>query len=176
MVAVCARCQKAFQTDRYGRQYCPSCGQEVFLPPPEQQAGGWVQPQAPLPGAVYGAPQGPPVQPGVRVWLQVYCWFNVFVWLCGVLFGVAGAGGAFNDGRGSQPDDLLAGVFIILFSVLFAILHALTALLKPSPVSYWMGVAVSGLSLLCGCWPAGIALLIFLLKPEARRWYEAQAR
>jgi hypothetical protein len=71
MLARCARCQKTFQTERYGVQACPHCGADVLLaapgpppasaPPPPPGAPAWGAPP-PLPpsGAGPGAPPGGP--------------------------------------------------------------------------------------------------------------------
>ena len=60
MLARCARCQKTFETDRYGVQACPHCGAEVLLatpggpppasaPPPPPGAPAWGGPPPPAP-------------------------------------------------------------------------------------------------------------------------------
>jgi hypothetical protein len=68
MLARCVHCQKTFDTDRFGVQPCPHCGQQVHLadpsaPPPAPPAVAPPPPQgpspyaAPPPGAYpYGAP------------------------------------------------------------------------------------------------------------------------
>ncbi|HEY3451713.1 MAG TPA: Yip1 family protein [Myxococcales bacterium] len=58
MIAKCARCQYVFTTDRFGRQFCPSCGAELVLPAP----GGSPPPAGP-PSQPSG-PSAPPAQPG----------------------------------------------------------------------------------------------------------------
>lgn len=58
MMARCAKCQQVFQTERYGRQFCPACGAEVMLQPP----GG---PQPPSePAAPPAGEKGVPPPPG----------------------------------------------------------------------------------------------------------------
>jgi len=65
MLARCAHCQKTFETDRYGVQACPHCGQQVHLadpaamPPPSPAAP--PAPEAAGPGAP--PPWGPPPPP-----------------------------------------------------------------------------------------------------------------
>jgi hypothetical protein len=62
MIAKCARCQYVFTTDRYGRQFCPSCGAELVLPAPggvQPPAGPPSQPSQPSPPSPPGAPQPP---------------------------------------------------------------------------------------------------------------------
>ena len=54
MIAKCARCQYVFTTDRYGRQFCPSCGAELVLPapagtPPPAGPASQPAPAAPAP-------------------------------------------------------------------------------------------------------------------------------
>jgi hypothetical protein len=50
MLARCAFCQKTFDTDRFGVQPCPHCGQQVHLADPSAPAP--TQPVAPPgPGA-----------------------------------------------------------------------------------------------------------------------------
>lgn len=56
MLARCARCQQTFSTDRYGRQFCPLCGAEVFLrdpsaPPPPGATGAQPVPAEPCAAA-----------------------------------------------------------------------------------------------------------------------------
>ncbi|MGC4120607.1 MAG: YIP1 family protein [Myxococcales bacterium] len=74
MIAKCARCQYVFTTDRYGRQFCPSCGAELVLPapsgatppagPPSQPSGAGPVPGAgPLPGPGVGPVRGPSAPP-----------------------------------------------------------------------------------------------------------------
>ncbi|MBI5543983.1 MAG: YIP1 family protein [Deltaproteobacteria bacterium] len=61
MIAKCARCQYVFTTERYGRQFCPSCGAELMLPAPP----GTPEPSIPV--ASPGAPPPPaaaPAEPG----------------------------------------------------------------------------------------------------------------
>lgn len=61
MMARCAKCQQVFQTDRYGRQFCPLCGAEVMLQPP---GGAPPPPAAPPPSAPSSpAPPGPAAAP-----------------------------------------------------------------------------------------------------------------
>ncbi|HET8724574.1 MAG TPA: YIP1 family protein [Anaeromyxobacteraceae bacterium] len=81
MLARCAYCQKTFETDRFGVQHCPHCGQQVHLadpagaaptepaapapppppagaaPPPGSPPAGWPPPGYPPPGY---APPGAP--------------------------------------------------------------------------------------------------------------------
>jgi hypothetical protein len=71
MIARCAKCQNTFNTERYGSQFCPSCGAEVFLRDPnapvapagaatassaELPAGGSAA--APPPAAEFATPSG----------------------------------------------------------------------------------------------------------------------
>ncbi|MEI7705139.1 MAG: Yip1 family protein [Deltaproteobacteria bacterium] len=63
MLARCVFCQKPFDTERFGVQPCPHCGQQVHLadpgapppsPPPQPPPGSWAGapiPGAPMPGA-----------------------------------------------------------------------------------------------------------------------------
>jgi hypothetical protein len=67
MLARCVHCQKTFETDRFGVQACPGCGQQVHLadpaaPPPPAAAPPPPPPYAP-PYAPYGA--YPPGAPGI---------------------------------------------------------------------------------------------------------------
>jgi hypothetical protein len=54
MLARCAFCQKNFDTDRFGVQPCPHCGQQVHL----------ADPRAPAPTAPAALPVPPPPPPG----------------------------------------------------------------------------------------------------------------
>src|SRR5512137_1041473 len=64
MLARCVHCQKTFETDRFGVQACPHCGQQVHLadpsapPPAPPPPAAWTQPPAgsPYPGYPPGAP------------------------------------------------------------------------------------------------------------------------
>src|SRR5512137_739168 len=52
MIARCVHCQKTFDTDRFGVQSCPHCGQQVHLadpgaPPPAPPAPAAYPPGAP---------------------------------------------------------------------------------------------------------------------------------
>ncbi len=65
MLARCAHCQKTFETDRYGVQACPHCGQQVHLadpsaPPPPAAA---APPPAAAAPAAPPPPWGPPPAP-----------------------------------------------------------------------------------------------------------------
>ena len=68
MIAKCARCQYVFTTDRYGHQFCPSCGAELVLPAPagvaqpEPPPSHPSQPSQPSPPSTM-APGFPPVSP-----------------------------------------------------------------------------------------------------------------
>ncbi len=57
MLARCAFCQKPFETDRFGVQPCPHCGQQVHLADPSAPVPTQPAPPAPPPGATW---QGPP--------------------------------------------------------------------------------------------------------------------
>jgi hypothetical protein len=54
MLARCAFCQKTFDTDRFGVQPCPHCGQQVHL----------ADPRAPAPTEPVAQPVPPPPPPG----------------------------------------------------------------------------------------------------------------
>ncbi len=66
MLARCAFCQKTFDTDRFGVQPCPHCGQQVHLADPAAPAPTQPPPPAaPPPGAWSGGPPpGAPNAPG----------------------------------------------------------------------------------------------------------------
>jgi hypothetical protein len=82
MLARCAHCQKTFETDRFGVQGCPHCGQQVLLadpsaPPPAgtgaapADAGPGAPPPAPPPageGVAGAAPPGPGAPPAGGGW------------------------------------------------------------------------------------------------------------
>ncbi len=53
MIAKCSRCQNAFSTERHGRQFCPTCGAEVYLPAPGEDPRAGAGGEA----FVQGAPQ-----------------------------------------------------------------------------------------------------------------------
>ncbi|HTP49541.1 MAG TPA: YIP1 family protein [Anaeromyxobacteraceae bacterium] len=57
MLARCAHCQKTFETDRFGIQACPHCGQQVHLADPS------APPPVPAPPPAGGPAAGPPPPP-----------------------------------------------------------------------------------------------------------------
>jgi hypothetical protein len=61
MLARCAFCQKPFDTDRFGVQPCPHCGQQVHLADPGAPVPTQPAPPAPPPPGAWqgGAPPGP---------------------------------------------------------------------------------------------------------------------
>jgi hypothetical protein len=65
MLARCAFCQKTFDTDRFGVQPCPHCGQQVHLADPTAPAETQpMAPAAPPPGSWTGAAPGAAPVPG----------------------------------------------------------------------------------------------------------------
>ena len=88
MLARCAFCQKTFDTDRFGVQPCPHCGQQVHLAdprapaptepvfqaaPPPPPPGAWVGP-GPVPGASWavGEADAPFAQRASQGFLSTY--------------------------------------------------------------------------------------------------------
>lgn len=60
MIAKCSRCQNTFTTERYGRQFCPTCGAEVLLPAPGEEPSAGAAPDPFVSGQPgYGAPPPP---------------------------------------------------------------------------------------------------------------------
>lgn len=64
MLAKCAKCQHVFNADRYGQQYCPGCGSELFVADPGAAGGptgpgAWGTPPPPS-GGWQGAGSAPP--------------------------------------------------------------------------------------------------------------------
>jgi len=96
MLARCALCQKTFETDRFGVQACPHCGQNVHLadpsgaaptepvPPPQPAApapppppaGAWPvgYPPPPMPGAPWAAGEAdaPFAERATRGWVRSF--------------------------------------------------------------------------------------------------------
>jgi hypothetical protein len=65
MLARCAHCQKTFDTDRFGVQACPHCGQQVHLADPSApRPAPPVEPPGPPPSADAGAPPPGAYPPG----------------------------------------------------------------------------------------------------------------
>lgn len=68
MLARCAFCQKSFDTDRFGIQACPHCGQQVHLADPSAPVPTQPAPPPPPPGAPWPGPPpggaGPGAYPG----------------------------------------------------------------------------------------------------------------
>ena len=58
MIAKCSRCQNTFSTERYGRQFCPTCGAEVMLPAPGEEAGAGAPSEPFVTGQASYAPGG----------------------------------------------------------------------------------------------------------------------
>jgi hypothetical protein len=63
MLARCAHCQQTFQTERFGVQSCPLCGQQVHLADPSA-------PAAPPPGPPPPGPPPPPAPPPPVPWAE----------------------------------------------------------------------------------------------------------
>ena len=64
MIAKCARCQYVFTTERYGKQFCPSCGAELLLPEPPGAPASPSSPFSPPPPDNAPSPAAPsPVEP-----------------------------------------------------------------------------------------------------------------
>lgn len=76
MLVKCSWCQNTFNTDRYGRQFCPRCGAELEVPIPggtgapetvtvqPGEGQGPPQPAQPPPQQTAPPPQGPPPEWG----------------------------------------------------------------------------------------------------------------
>ena len=66
MLARCAFCQKTFDTDRFGVQPCPHCGQQVHLADPSAPAPAQPPPPVAPPAGAWsgGPPPGAPSAPG----------------------------------------------------------------------------------------------------------------
>jgi len=60
MLARCAHCQKTFETDRFGVQACPHCGQQIHLADPS------APPPAPPPPAAAPPPPASAAPPGAE--------------------------------------------------------------------------------------------------------------
>lgn len=173
MTAVCARCQGTFETVRQGRQFCPRCGQELWLPGPDEAAGGFVAPafaQPATPPAM--AAPGPAVRPSFLGWFRAWCWTMALLDLGGVAFGVAGGMGAFVNGR-PRSDDVAVGVILVCFGLALFAAHVAVPLLPRSRTAWAASLALLGVSVMVCCWPLALVFLIQFLKPETRRWYES---
>lgn len=60
MIAKCSRCQNAFSTERHGRQFCPTCGAEVYLPAPGEDPRAGAGGESFVQGAPVGGGAMPP--------------------------------------------------------------------------------------------------------------------
>ena len=70
MLVKCSWCQKTFNTDRYGRQYCSHCGAELDVPVPEAHAPA-PEARTVQPGeGQHPAAQPPPQSPAHDPWAQ----------------------------------------------------------------------------------------------------------
>ena len=172
MYAICGRCQRTFTAPGPGRQRCPSCGQEVWLPgagdAPPAASPAYVGAPGLMPGA---APLGPPVGPGRLPWLKTYYLAMGALDLGAIFFGIAGGLGAFVDG-GPKPDDVMVGIFIVLAGLAMLAGHLGGLFFPRTKTGYTLHMVVLGVSTLACCWPAALALLIGMTRPEARRWWD----
>jgi hypothetical protein len=64
MIARCAKCQNTFSTDRFGAQFCPHCGAEIFLRDPNAAEPAAANPAPGVPAASGTTPGGAPPATG----------------------------------------------------------------------------------------------------------------
>ena len=119
---------------------------------PGPQKPGWGY-------GVYEPPRTASAMPGVVLWYRVYA-------LATAHFYVAASARLYvtHMHHGGVSSDAL--VFVLAGGG--ALLHAAAAFLPLSPRGWWVGLAVIGLGLVFGLFPAAIALLVYWNKPVTK--------
>ena len=114
----------------------------------------------------------PPERPAVVVWLKVYCGILAFVYLlCALMSLLFFFADPVELEMAPAEAQIIGAVFLILGIVLFVV-FLIPIILEPRP---WLWiydlVAIClGLTSVC-CFPFSVALLIFWLKPEVKRYF-----
>jgi hypothetical protein len=130
---------------------------------------GYPSPYAPPGVGAFPVESGPP---GVVVWARVYAIAFAVMYLL-----TTGGGAAIlyvaGDLHGHEGTEAMIEGIVML--VLGPVLMALSIVAAAAPRKKWgwiVNLVIMGLGCTsCLCWPASIPLLIFWLKPEAKRWY-----
>ncbi len=114
----------------------------------------------------------PPERPAVVIWLKVYCGILAFVYL---LFAFISLIFFFADPAELEmapaETQLVGSVFLIMGTALF-IVFLIPILLGPRPWLWIYDIVVIciGFTSIC-CLPFSVALLVFWLKPEVKRYF-----
>lgn len=114
--------------------------------------------------------------PGVVAFFRVYMGYSTLASL-----GVSGVSVwsiVKHRVHGSPPPSPLEATFYGIFATFMSLAAAAHAIAVVCPRRRWMhafGTILLGLSLLGGCVPISVALLVFWLKPEVRSWLESEA-
>lgn len=119
--------------------------------------------------------QGDDVAPPVLLWFRLYMVLASLQYLTLTAFGIAGmVTGGF---RGSSPkaSDVAVGVVCIGLGCVFALPHGVLLFAGRRPWVHTMGSVLLALSIVGGggcCSIPALALLIFWVKPETKRWFD----
>ena len=124
-----------------------------------------------VPPEGYAALEGQ--RPGVVVWVRIYAiLFSIMYLACSV-------GGVFllvaaEDLRGDTAPVMIEGFVMVVLGLAFMGLSIVAAAAPRKKWGWIVNLILIGLGCTsCMCLPAAIPLMIFWLKPEARRWYSA---
>lgn len=138
--------------------------------------------QAPGPAFIPPAPgQLPPGQgpPSAVAWFKAYCVIQALFMLMFVGFGAfMGLAplidpASFPTNPGDPPMWLIGGLISLAYTPAL-VAYVVGIFAGQKKWVYTFGLVMAALSFVCGgCWPLGIAVLIFWLKPEVKAWYGA---
>lgn len=70
-----------------------------------------------------------------------------------------------------DPPMIPIGVVMALVGLVSLVAYIIGMWAPRRPWMYSYGIAVTAISLLCGCWMLGIVVLVMWLKPETRQWF-----
>ena len=118
-------------------------------------------------------------KPQTILWFQIFCGACVVMYLLLTVLGIAmlvSPEEFANDLDPSEPDPEVIGAVYAVIGVLFSIPYAIGIVIPQKPWAWIFGIVLIAFSLLsCCCWPAGIPLLIFWLKPPVKVWFGREA-
>jgi hypothetical protein len=111
-----------------------------------------------------------PSQPGVVKWFKVYCGILGFIYFC-----VAAASLIFffaPPGEMDRSEARIMGVVFLAMGLLLFAVCVLPFFVAPRPWVWGYGMGLICLGMTSACFlPVCVPLLIFWIKPEARRYF-----
>ncbi len=132
-------------------------------------------PGYPSPYAPPMAPLAPPYEaerPGVVVWARVYAIAFAVMYLLTTCFGVFLLFMAGNLHGDREATAMIEGIVMLVLGPALMVLSIVAAAAPRKKWGWIVNVCLMGLGCTsCMCMPAAIPLLVFWLKPEAKRWY-----